>query len=439
MLTKIIKFLKSKEVILFMCIFFVYIVNPYILGTWDGYPNQLLPISIVEDQDFYLDEFADNILPEKIPYSIRLINGHFVSLYPPGVALLVSPLYIIPVLANILNSYVAIMAMVKIAAAILASLSAIFIYKILKKFISGNWSLIITLLYAFSTCHWVITSQDLWKNTGTEFLLTASLLLLFSERVSKNRIVLLGFMVGALITIKQLNIVFIGLFSIYILIQYRKYIWQYIGGLIPPILFIIAYNIVYLGSISDIGYGEGVINPLMSNQFSNSLINIPVAFLGLFFSPARGMLFFSPVLIFAFIGMGLVFKKKNVLPPNLLLLLKISVPVLFFYSVLVSRWITWWGGSVYGYRMVLDLLPFIILFFIPVIHSNFWKRKSVLYIFFGLLIISVFVQLVGVVSWDSSWFDNLNMNSITDPHSKVFWSITDSPIFHYTRRFFGKY
>jgi hypothetical protein len=408
------------------------LLTPRFLATADGYPNRILPISIIKDQDFYLDEFVAELKPEQISYSVRLVNGHYVSSYPPGVALLAVPLYFIPVLTNALNSPVAITTMARIAAGILAALSAVFVYKILKRFIFGRWPLIITILYAFGTCQWAINSQDLWKHTGTQFLLTAAIYLLFSEKISKNKIMILGFVVASLITVKQLNIVFIGLISLYVFIQYRKYFWQYVLGAVTPALFFVLYNIHYLGTFSDIGYGEGIYNPLAVTSNTNPG-NVLGAFFGQFISPARGMLFFSPVLVFAFIGMGLVFKKKNIFPTDLLLFLRLAIPLIVVYAFLVSRWITWWGGSVYGYRMVIDLLPFIILFFIPVIYSRFWQSKNIKGIFFVLLAFSVFVQFSGVIAWDESWYYQNNLNNNLD--SKIFWSFADNPVFHYAKKF----
>jgi len=117
-------------------------------------------------------------------------------------------------------------------------------------------------------------------------------------------------------------------------------------------------------------------------------------------SPSRGLLVYSPVMAFAFAGLIQVWRKKKyaVLRP-----LTLALAGLLWIAF---TWFDWWGGWCFGYRPIVDTMPFFALLLVPVID---WivSRKWATVVFALLLAWSVLVQVVGafcynVLGWNSN-------------------------------------
>ena len=433
MTNQLIHFFKREEVILFFFFLLIYLLTPRFLATSDGLPNRLLPISLVSEGDLYLDEYflAGDA---QVPYSIRQVNEHFVSIYPPGTGVIVSPLYVLPAVFDLLDSKQAISNMARISAGILAAAAVSLLYLVLRRQVSEKWAIILAFLYALGTCQWTISSQDLWKNSATSFLLCLALFLLLRHLNCARDFIVLGFVAGLLVTVRQLSIVFVLLFGAYILHRYRKNILHFVLGLVPPALLLALYNKVYIGSFLDVGYGRSAVKTIFENEIGFYPGSFIETLSGLFISPARGMFIYSPILLFSLLGLILLFKKK-VLPKksNLRLLLIYSVPFILLFTVTTAKWKFWWGGSVYGYRMVVDLVPLFILLMAPVVKSGLLNKRIIRYLFFVLFAFSIFVQFTGIVFWDESWFYQHDLKNAED--MQAMWQWDDNPIIHYSKMY----
>jgi len=74
---------------------------PALIGIGDVLPTIVLPVSIILERDFDLDEFIDHSLdPDhgwEQPYWMVRVGNHYFSKYPILTALVVTPLYLLPV------------------------------------------------------------------------------------------------------------------------------------------------------------------------------------------------------------------------------------------------------------------------------------------------------------------------------------------------------
>ena len=70
---------------------------------------------------------------------------------------------------------------------------------------------------------------------------------------------------------------------------------------------------------------------------------------GLLFSPARGLVWFSPVLLLGLVSVVAVWRNQR---------LRALIP-LQLGTVLAGKWFDWWGGLTWGYRPVCDAAPFL--------------------------------------------------------------------------------
>jgi hypothetical protein len=82
---------------------------------------------------------------------------------------------------------------------------------------------------------------------------------------------------------------------------------------------------------------------------------------GLLVSPSRGLLIYSPWVIFSLWGGAILWKENSKGWERYLLIGVIAIVVLH------ARLGTWWAGWSYGPRYLTDLLPFLAFFLLPVL------------------------------------------------------------------------
>ena len=110
-----------------------------------------------------------------VPYFLRYHNGHYLSAYPPGPALLALPIYVIPVMAGMSPTSPWVPTLEKLAATLITALSVLFLFWTLKEVVTERRALMITSVYAFDTSSFSISSQALWQHGPSQFCLALSL------------------------------------------------------------------------------------------------------------------------------------------------------------------------------------------------------------------------------------------------------------------------
>jgi hypothetical protein len=186
---------------------------------------------------------------------------------------------------------------------------------------------------------------------------------------------------------------------------------------------------------------------------------------GLLVSPSRGLLLFSPFLGFALWGAWLVWKGEA---------WRLLRPVSAAFALLLilsSLWFDWWGGHSFGYRLIADLMPLLALLLLPALEK-IDPQPSLRRAYYGLLIYSVGVQLLGAFaynndSWDARVAYQVRIPGRADPlrvleesegvalikanpgssgelveldvdiaeHRHRLWSLSDSPLAYFTSHF----
>jgi hypothetical protein len=177
-------------------------------------------------------------------------------------------------------------------------------------------------------------------------------------------------------------------------------------------------------------------------------------------SPGAGLLFYSPVILFAFLGAARAFgaglptaplsdtrspnpehQIPNTAGPELgseclglrpssrLLCRYLTVAILASFLAM-GRWWCWYGGVCWGYRMIVDFMPFL-CFFLPFAFPEGAYRGWLKYAFLVLLALSVAVQLLGILTFDHSW--HMAFDRGKEDQSWL-WSLRDCQIVAYLRR-----
>ena len=289
----------------FLLIFLVYIStsNPLVWG--DTVASRYFPISIIRELNFDLNEF--NFPYDKdIPYFLQYRNGRLLSSYPVGASLTALPFYLVPVLLGISHQSPWVPLLEKVSAASIAVFSALFLYLTLRRLATARTSLVITAIYALCTSAFSISSQALWQHGPSQLFLALGLYFLVRGLHEENFTPWSGFPLGAAIVCRPTDIFMVLPILVYLLCHRRKFLLLWILCALPPMIFLLTYNYYYLGSIFDSGYGTEVFQPSSTHWSTPFWYGLS----GVLISPSKGLLIYSPVLLFAFCGIACVWTKK---------------------------------------------------------------------------------------------------------------------------------
>lgn len=162
----------------------------------------------------------------------------------------------------------------------------------------------------------------------------------------------IGACTGLLVLIRPTDILIAAPLILYSVLEYPckgfsplKNIGQLLLAGIPFAAILLLYNYISYGGLFDSGYTE-------FTSFTKWHLHLGE----ILFSGVRGWLVYSPAVLFFFIGATLLMKKKvNYL---LLTVIPVSLTVLLY-----SFWPAWWAGHSVGQRFFIVLLPFVAIGF----------------------------------------------------------------------------
>ena len=459
-------------VLIFCACLLIYWANGQVISSNDSIPHSLIALHWLENGTLNLDAFrgsyyympVDMFGSNGIPYFLaEAPNGHLTSAYPIGVSLVTFPLYLIffvylkvisviqaatsDVSPNILDitaqSFVPYrQTFEKIAAVIATSLTVVLFYLSVRLKFHRAVAIAATFIYAFATSNWTISAQGLWQHTISNLALVSILLcLLKANRTAGLRrkvlLVTAGFFCGLLPGIRPTSLLFSIAVVIYSVFEYRRDIIFLLLGC-SSFLFNAFWNFYYFG-LSLKGLVVGGYSSLFNNRSSSyqfSLAYFTDAFFGLLVSPSRGLLIYSPVVLFAIPGANRAIKGKAGKDEKLLVCLLIACGVLF---IQYCFYIPWWGAITYGSRFLVDTLPvlcFLMSYFIAAQFDSFLKEKryftSIFIAFLLSIILSTSVQVIGAFSDRHVW------DTLPIPHHSRFWDWQDSQLTRHTKNLYFK-
>jgi hypothetical protein len=382
-------------VVLFLVIWAVYNSNAARVGMVDGIPPPQMAISLLRQGNLDLDEYADAYM--KYDRQIGLMrtekNGHWVSRWPPGTALFCVPVYALPVALGIEVPSVAEDVLAKLTASTLTAASAVLVFLCLRRFASRRGATWLTIACALGTAAFHISAQDTWAHAPTQLCLAAVLYIVLDESRGRRWHLLAGLLIGLMIVTRPPSLALA--LPLLLWIAYRHGIqvsvWYALGGLLPA-LFLAGYNIHYFGTPGFGGYQE-----IVGGGWD--LGGLPRAFVGLLVSPNRGMLIFSPFLLFCLYGAGVGLRHEEHRYRMLALALVIGV---LGHLLLTGSWRAWHAIFSYGSRYSTDALPYLALcggFAIDRILSRpLWRRT-----FAATVVASVLIHSLAVYWEIFSW------------------------------------
>lgn len=406
----------TVPVLLGLFCFIVYNANMRQIGAGDTLPARYQPLILWHDGTLDLDANARLIAhghpttpPRDRPagadgqviyfepssyWMIRTRPHQLASLYPVVTPLLVAPLYIPAVIW--LNAHgweqprvdrVAEL-MEKVSASLLASLASVLMFLLLRRDGTG-WSLPLALVLAFGTNTWMTSSQALWQHGTGELLIVLALLLVVAP-ASPVRTALLGAVCVLIAANRPPDALIAGAVVLFIVWSRRRNALWLLAGAAVPLAALLYYDLNFIGHVAG-GYALGKApNEIFFRRDWSGVF-------GLLVSPARGLLVFTPFLVF--VPVGLIQRLRA--PSSRVLAVALSFAAAA--QLLVYSQTDWRAGVSWGPRYLTDLLPILLWMLAP---APLVLRPVTR----GLLVLtmaaSVVVQIIGAF-WYTSTSDEL--------------------------------
>lgn len=415
-------------------------INKLAIQSEDTLPAIFLPATIIKEKTLYLDTYYNmliqryphpddkNYLRGLTPFYLKKVGAHYLSAFPIITPLVSLPIFYLPLKLGMPVTWDNMIFLSKISSMFIVSLSGAFLYMLLRKhFLDEKKSLLLAVIYLFGTVNFAMLSQSMWQHGTLELFTILGLYFVINflnaTKQKYSDLFLGGLFYGLAILSRPtaaLGLAFIALLAFIKIRNFKlftKASLYVFAGLAINVLFFLWYNNKYYIGIQNQGY---------SSQLAGSWLSpFPISLIGVWVSPSKGILIYSPIFIFSLIGFYLAMKKgwnKNVQYLAYFL-------IVLFHTLIISLWKHWYGGYSFGYRMSSDIIPYLILLIVPFMNSEFYdKYKKV---FIGTFVFSILVEIFGMVFFDGIWHAAYDKGFV---NTSWLWSIKDSEFVFNVRR-----
>jgi hypothetical protein len=233
----------------------------------------------------------------------------------------------------------------------------------------------------------------------------------------------LGFILALAFFVRPTNAVTVLVIGTYLLVRLRaKVVWLIPGGLIPTLCFVLIDWEMYRSVLAP------YFLPVRTNATGLSLhAELGLALISNLFSPARGLFVFMP--FFLLLLVPAVWKEP--MPDAFRRLRPWFCALIALHMLLIAMHTDWWGGFSYGPRYLTDILPYLMILWLPALPwaSQARVRQAALAV---TLAVSFLIQFRGatfiqVHEWNSSPI------SVNENTHRI-WDWSDPPFLRGLRR-----
>ena len=291
------------------------------------------------------------------------------------------------------RDYLAAHLLVEVAiASTIVALTAVLLFFTARVYLGAAASIALALLFAFGTSAWSTASRALWQHAPAMLMLTAALYLL---SLAAARPALLPWTAAPLALgyfIRPTAGIALALVGAYVLTHHRRQFPKWLLAAAAVAAPFLAYNLaIYHQPLQSY-----FMLPLFFAPTPANLGKIFSAFAGTVISPSRGLLIFSPFLLFSIAGIWLALRRKWMTPLSYYL-----AAALALHWLALSDFVYWTAGHSYGPRLFTDVLPLLLFFLIP---AFLWlrldePRRPLSIAFYLCVLVSVFIHFRGAVYW----------------------------------------
>ena len=378
-----------------LLVFAVYVLSP-VVTSFDSRWSIYLALSLVREGDLDLDEYAELVRQEN-NYAIRFYDGSIHSFYPYGTPLVAAPIVLLVdrVVAPAAGIDFGVSVMTRrpsvlehwIASLVCAAAAGLMYFVARARGHGWRVAAGALLLFAFATPMWSTASRALWQHGPSALVLAGALLVAARAEAGRGArwLWLLGPLLAFGLLIRPTGAIPTALFGLYVLARHpRQALPCGLGGLavlVPSFLYNQATYHQWLHPY--VNEGRIGANPHVLEAMAANLV-----------SPARGLLVFSPVLVFAAVG---VWQRLRAGRPDVLESLAVAAILLHWIAVALP-FANWWAGFSYGPRLFAETMPLFTLLLLPAMAR---LRGSTAVLFAVVALWSVFVHFRGATDFDT--------------------------------------
>lgn len=336
----------------------------------------------------------------------------YLDTYGPVTGLSLVPLFgaLLAVNRDLQSEKRLILSAAKLHASLLVAGSAVFLFLIGLRFFGSRGALFLAFVYGLCTCVWSISSQNAWQQTLNLFLLSAaSYLLVEVDRGQRKKLMgaLSGLAFGAAVACRSTSLLLMAPAFLYLLLYHRRPALLFAACAWPLPAAIGWYNHYYFGS--PFTFGQSIVGELLAIDKTGSpdMWQTPLWYgaAAQLLSPSRGLLVYSPFLAFSVWGAVAAWRD-----PDYRALRPLTVGVVVV-ACTQFKWFDYWGGWAYGYRPLVDLVPLLCLFLLPIL-KKIWNSRVLQALFAALLMWSLCVQVIGAFSYDKAGWNERALHAV---------------------------
>jgi hypothetical protein len=402
---------------LFLGAGFVYNLNLRGISSGDNVPGGLLPFALVVDHRVTFDRYNEFFRARngETPYFFQVVRGHAYSRYPIALPLLVAPAYVPALVALGARGWSteaivsAALRLEKLAGSAVTALAvAAFFLLAVRLTGAARMALLLSLVFAFATPTWSISSQALWQHGGSELMVLLGLTAMHRYQRSGTSLVAAaaGSCAGLAAAIRPTGVLFVlAVYGYWLTVRPRR-IRPVVWFSVPVILIgaaVAGYNAWVFGDLRG-GYAYP-----MNGNFWRGLAGILV-------SPSRGLLVFCPFLALAVLGAVRWARAERADAA-------VYLPALTFaalYTLVLAFWPIWWGGDSYGPRLMTDVAAPATLLLLPA-WSWITSRPGALALFAAAAVYAAGLQAVGAFWYPRGDWPNTPVKLADDPRRLWDW------------------
>jgi hypothetical protein len=411
-------------VVLFLFTFIIFLISP-IRTSFDSRWSIHTSMSLLKGNWGRLDDYSEVLRKENF-YQIIWPDGHPHTTYPVGVSLLAAPFVSLisranPALDERLKGEIPDRLEAGIAS-FYAALGVVLVFLFANEITSNRpLAALVALIFSFCTPLWSTASRALWQHGPLIFVYCAILFMLMKVEHRERVLPFLAIPLALAYVTRPTAALVVFWISFFVLVRHARVFLAYsllgMAALLPWFV----YNEHIYGSLLPPYYrGASTYTLAISSTFGEALM-------GHLFSPARGLIIYSPVFVFSFWGMVLALRD-----PSRRFLNMVLIGIILSHWVLVSALSNWWGGSSYGPRLMADIIPFLCYFLIYALvelrkqSSSRFSRSTLVGVFLIAVVFSAFTHYRGAFSW-SVYEWNFKPTNIDRDYKKRLWDWRDPP------------
>ena len=370
------RYAKARECLLVaFASLLIYMTSP-VITSLDSAFTVPTALSLMYEGNADLNEYPD-FLASRNPRAVEWIDGRAYSIFPVAISATALP-FVIPaewLLPRLFEWFPALDRLARNAAgdvfelpagpldclalypavewgvaSCYAALAAAMLFAMARRRLTRHRAWMLTMLFALGTSMWSTASRGLWQHGPAILMLLAGLWCVGDA--SRIRGLRGGICLALAYLIRPTFALPAAAIGLYLLVHHRRAAWRYAAGAALPVAAFAVWNLAHFGQPL-----PPYFNPARL-VFSDRTVE---ALIGNLISPSRGLLIFSPFVLWVFPPMaralragpggGLDFFLALVPPAHLAML------ALFYH---------WWGGYSIGPRLMSDILPILFWFLIPV-------------------------------------------------------------------------